>query len=479
MVPAYQAAARLALPGSPGSCVVAGLPPAAAFHALEWVLLAGKPGLSGTWQPGSSLSGGSSDGSTSIDSEWDPAQSCPLHACLLQYGISNLAAFCRPRHLALSQEAVSSDVEPKLAALAAEGLSPRHLERLLLNNSHQLLACSYRSTFKPNLQLLRQLAVYREHEVHPEAPQLTAVGKLLAASTPSSARYLACDPRKVQQLVQWLGTNLDVTKPRLAGCSALCQALQQTAASVEKAAVALQEQSVPKHEVARVFLVAPGILGRRPALVAARAGFLAKQLQVDPAAAMNLIVRWPPLALREIEARLPPLLNFLDDYMGVEGAGQRLVLEQPAVAGTCADSAQCSTSALEAVTGSKHEVLATVEKLPTVLMMNLSTPLQQQKLEWIAQSPWPLVVFLSNPRYLAGKTRRLASRMAFLRESGLPPPASPALLVTRFDDRFRADVSRMLKKQGRELLCASWPEWLAVWLGTDEGKKWGFPPLRK
>ncbi len=85
-------------------------------------------------------------------------QPCPLHACLLQHGIADMAPFSTPKHLALSQEAVSSNVEPKLAALAAEGLNPAQIARLLSVASHPLLPCKFGDTFGPNLALLRQIA---------------------------------------------------------------------------------------------------------------------------------------------------------------------------------------------------------------------------------------------------------------------------------------------------------------------------------
>jgi hypothetical protein len=77
----------------------------------------------------------------------------PLHACRLRHDITDLGPFSTPKHLGLTQEVVSSNVEPKLAALAAEGLSPAQMARLLAANNSPL-PCSYGDTFRPNLELL-------------------------------------------------------------------------------------------------------------------------------------------------------------------------------------------------------------------------------------------------------------------------------------------------------------------------------------
>ena len=40
-------------------------------------------------------------------------------------------------------------------------------------------------------------------------------------------------------------------------------------------------------------------------------------------------------------------------------------------------------------------------------------------------------------------------------------------------------VRKQLARQGRELPWASWAEWEEAWLGTKEGREWGFPPLKE
>jgi len=52
------------------------------------------------------------------------------------------------------------------------------------------------------------------------------------------------------------------------------------------------------------------------------------------------------------------------------------------------------------------------------------------------------------------------------------------VLAVYRDTRFLKRVCSQLEKQGRELPWASWAEWEEAWLGTEEGREWGFPPLK-
>jgi hypothetical protein len=91
---------------------------------------------------------------------------CPLHACLLRHGIADLSPFSAPKHLGLSQEVVSSNVEPKLVALTAEGLSPAQMVRLLAAKDSPL-GCSFGATFQPNLELLGKILALSDYQPHP------------------------------------------------------------------------------------------------------------------------------------------------------------------------------------------------------------------------------------------------------------------------------------------------------------------------
>ncbi|GAB4822931.1 hypothetical protein N2152v2_009977 [Parachlorella kessleri] len=356
-----------------------------------------------------------------------PAQPFPLHACLLRHGITDLAAFSGLKHLALGQEAVSSSVEPKLAALAAEGLSPKQVASILAARDSPL-PCTYAETFQPNLQLLREIAAHIKYRPHPKAPQLTAVGKVLAGSPNYVAMYLSRDRSKVQQLLQCLDNDLGIGLKQLASCSALTSLVNISASSAQGAIALLLDEGVPVQQ-----------------------------------------------------ARLPPLLCFLDTYMGEEGAGRRLVRAQPVLGDVNAAAAKRSTDSLAARGYSQHQIQVMVGKEPKLLALNLDSPLQRQKLDWIERvSPWTLDDLLDTPRYFIGtKTRRLAARLALLREAGLQPPPSPGTLATYSDASFMATLRKQLARQGRDLPWASWAEWEGAWLGTEEGREWGFPPLKE
>ena len=115
-----------------------------------------------------------------------------------------------------------------------------------------------------------------------------------------------------------------------------------------------------------------------------------------------------------------------------------------------------------------------------MLGLNLDSPLQQQKLDWIERvSPWTLDDFLATPTYFLYTTRRLAARVALLGECGLPPPSTPGVLAVLSDSRFLNSMRKQLARQKRELPWASWAEWEDAWFGTEEGREWGFPPLKE
>ncbi|GAB4822929.1 hypothetical protein N2152v2_009975 [Parachlorella kessleri] len=408
------------------------------------------------------------------------AQPCPLHACLLLYGITDLAAFSAPKHLALSQEEVDRNVEPKLAALAAEGLSPKQMAQLLGQEPYSPLPCSYKDTFQPNLQVLRDIAAHMQYRPHPKTPQLTALGKVLAASSISAARYLARDPKKVQELLQCLERDLGIGLKQLAACNSLFQCLFVSGSSAQAAIAMLLEKGVPVQQVARMALAHPTLLKRSATALAANLAALEELLDLDAAAALQLAVGQPNLFSYDIKARLPPLLHFLDTYMGVEGAGRKLVRAQPTLGTLTAAAAERSIDSLAARGYSQKQIQGMINGTPILIMLNLDSPLQRQKLDWIERvSPWKLEDFLSVPVYLTYSTQRLAARLALLRECGLQLPSTPSRLINPSSATFLAAVRKLLAGLGRELPWASWAEWEEAWLGTKEGREWGFPPLKE
>ncbi|GAB4822897.1 hypothetical protein N2152v2_009943 [Parachlorella kessleri] len=407
-----------------------------------------------------------------------PAQRCPLHACLLQYGINDLAAFSAPRHLALSQEEVSSNVEPKLAALAAEGLSPKQMAQLMGHKTHSLLPCSYADVFLPNLQLLRQISVYAGHRPHPKAPRLTAAGKTLADNPSAAAKYLARDPSKVQLLLQWLEGSLGVGLQELAACKGLCSVLILSADAGSAACLSLQEWQVPAEQVAHMLVTQPTVLNHRPEALSERIRALQQHLGLDAAAALQVVIAYPRLLTNNLESTLPPLLRFLDSSMG-ERSGRRLVRAQPALATLTAKTAERIIGSLEARGYSQQQIQRMINKHPIIIALDLDSALQQQKLGWIEQeSPWSLDDFLSVPVYVTYSTCRLAARLALLRQCALQPPSTPSRLASPSSATFMAGVRKRLAREGRELPWASWVEWEEAWLGTEEGREWGFTPLK-
>ncbi|GAB4822907.1 hypothetical protein N2152v2_009953 [Parachlorella kessleri] len=419
--------------------------------------------------------GSSSDSGSSSSGKSDPS---PLHACLLRYGITNLAAFSAPKHLALSQEAVHSNVEPKLAALAAEGLSPKQMARILAAHD-SALSCNHAKTFLPNLQLLQRIAAHADYRPHPKTPHLTAAGKLLADSAAGAARYLSRDPSKVQQLLQWLKGSLGVGLEQLAACNNLFNALMVSAAAADAVCLSLQQQQVSARQVAHMLLKQPTIFGYRPGVLSAQVALLQRHLDLDAAAALEVVIAHPRLLFGKLESSLPPLLRFLDGYMGEVGAGRRLVRALPSLGTSTAATVERSVGNLAAMGYSQQQIRGIIYKHPGLLSRDINSPLQRQKLDWIGrESPWTLDDFLSVPTYLLYSTCRLAARLALLRRCGLDPPSTPSCLALPSSVTFMAAVRKQLAKQGRELPWASWEEWEEAWLRTEEGREWGFPPLK-
>ncbi|GAB4822896.1 hypothetical protein N2152v2_009942 [Parachlorella kessleri] len=373
----------------------------------------------------------------SSSSSSSAAQPCPLHACLLRYRITDFEAFSEPKHLALSQEEVSSNFEPKLAALVAEGLRPKQIS------------------------------------------QLTATGTALAASQDDVAMYLSRAPSKVQQLLQWLDGSLGIGLKRLAACSNLCSVLSVSAGAANAVCSMLQMQQVPAAQVARLLLRQPTLFKYRPEILFARIGALQQHLGLGAAAALQVSISNPRLLSTNLEARLPPLLRFLGDYMAEEGAGRRLVRAQPALGTLTAKIAERCVGNLAARGYRQQQIREMIDKQPTLLGLDLDSLVQQQKLAWIkTRSAWPIEAFFEDPRCFMASTRRLAGRVALLRECGLQPDATPSNVARQSNVAFSAAVRERLASQQRKLRWASWAEWEEAWLGTEEGREWGFPPLK-
>ncbi|GAB4822920.1 hypothetical protein N2152v2_009966 [Parachlorella kessleri] len=396
---------------------------------------------------GAATSAAAQPSTSSGGSGSSPAQPCPLHACLLRYGITDLAAFSAPRHLTLSQETVDSNVEPKLAALAAEGLSPRQMAQLLGRKTRSALSCSYTNAFLPNLQLLQEIAAHADYRPHPKQPRLTAAGKMLTDSPADTAIYLSRSPDKVQELLQWLEGSLGLRLEQLAACKSLSSMLRLSAAAASAVCTSLQAQQVPAGQVAHMLYRQPTLFNHRPEVLSARLGALQQNLGLDAAAALQVAMAHPRLLTLRLEASLPPLLRFLDGYMGEEGAGRRLVCAKPSLASTTAEAAEHSTRNLAARGYSQHQIRGMIRKQPTILALDLDSPLQQQKLDWIERvSPWTLDDFMVTPAYFAAATWRLAARLALLRECGLPSPPTPGVPAIYSDPRFMETVNNQRRK---------------------------------
>ncbi|GAB4814410.1 hypothetical protein N2152v2_001456 [Parachlorella kessleri] len=110
---------------------------------------------------------------------------------------------------------------------------------------------------------------------------------------------------------------------------------------------------------------------------------------------------------------------------------------------------------------------------PELLYQDLGGPVQQQKLQWVRETlGWPVTKLLSENLF-GRNLRRMASRLSFVRHLGLPNPGSLAYIGIASEPVFLARVG---KAAGREVSAGDFAEWVAAWLQTPEGQRWGFKP---
>ncbi|GAB4814447.1 hypothetical protein N2152v2_001493 [Parachlorella kessleri] len=121
------------------------------------------------------------------------------------------------------------------------------------------------------------------------------------------------------------------------------------------------------------------------------------------------------------------------------------------------------------------ELDAWLSVTPDLLVKDLGGPVQQQKLQWAhEQLGWSLAKLLSE-RFFGRSLLRMASRLAFMRQLGLPDPGNLQYIGIVREPVFLARVS---KAAGREVSTAEFAEWVAAWLRTSEGQRWGFKPQK-
>ena len=120
------------------------------------------------------------------------------------------------------------------------------------------------------------------------------------------------------------------------------------------------------------------------------------------ATALALVVQQPALLTRDLATNLPLLLAYLDELMEGHlppeersGAGRQLVVRHATLGCITAECAQSTVRALAALGYQPEQIRGMVAVFPTLLNRDLTSPLQQQKLEWIRRvSPWSLDDFL-------------------------------------------------------------------------------------
>ncbi|GAB4814444.1 hypothetical protein N2152v2_001490 [Parachlorella kessleri] len=140
-----------------------------------------------------------------------------------------------------------------------------------------------------------------------------------------------------------------------------------------------------------------------------------------------------------------------DALLGQDGAGVQLVLRAPIIATAPLLKDGRAVQQLVNLGLDTVGIRELVSVYPDLLMKDLEGPVQQQKLHLL----------------------RMASRLAFMRHLGLPDPGSLRHIGGAREPVFLAAVG---KAAGREVSPAEFAEWVAAWLLTPEGQRWGFKP---
>ncbi|GAB4819157.1 hypothetical protein N2152v2_006203 [Parachlorella kessleri] len=367
---------------------------------------------------GSSSSKGSTSANSTCTKTWQPGDNAnralhkSLQQCLQKHGIQGSWDSASSRQH--EEDWVQSSVEPKLAALEGEGLQPGQVARLLRASHSGLLLCEPTSFMQSLLALKHLLRHISSHQLAVASPEGEEGGSGLTAAGLLMARSPAC-------LAQYL-----------AGPSGAIAAAQD---------------------------------------------WLQRALAIEEAGFASMVITRPCLLNAGIGPQVLEVLGVLDSLSAHPGWGRKLLAADPLVAAAKPAVAQANLQALLAAGFTPQEICETLEQAANLLILQLSGPAYVQKFEWLrccAPAGWSLVGLLKEPRYLTGELRRVAARVAFMREQGLPdPPAPDRTLVLSTSEVFCKAVSRQL---GWELASQQLRAWEVRWLGTAEGHRWGCIP---
>ncbi len=388
----------------------------------------------------------------------------------------DLEAFAKPRHRAYSQGAVERDVRPKLAALRAEGLLP-HDVGVLLAQRNSPLACSYSTVFQPNVGYLRSLLSEVEFVRKPsEPPGLTRLGRLLRNQPAALGQLLSTSPASILKLEAWVCGELGLTRVQLGqGAFVSPRILYLSLDNAKAVAGYLEgELGMPRDQVVRQLLRAPRTFGTTPAMLQDKvAGAIGKLGLEGPAAYVQLLESFPGLILQQLP-ELEGLLLELDALFGKHQAGLGLILREPRVAAVGAKRLRKNVEFLQGMGLSLAEVAEFFERDPVRAVLDLGSAIQLQKVAWGERElGWPFAKILGEG-YFKLTLRRMASRLDFIRELGLPDPGSLSMIGRHAEPAFLAWVS---KRAGREVGAAEFKAWARRWLETGRGREYGFKPL--
>lgn len=217
----------------------------------------------------------------------DATADCPLHACLQEFGLADLAPFSGRSYLAMPQAAVDAEVRPKLADLAAEGLRPGDLAALLAKPAFPLMR-GYVDVFRPNIALLRNILTHCNKVPHPGQAHLSAVGQRLVGGAAEGARVLGRDPGKIAQLLGWAERELGVSRAELSQSSSIFLLLSTSRSAAEAVHLLASDFGFGREAVAGMFLACPQLFRLKPGPLSGKVSVLQQELHISLARAAGL-----------------------------------------------------------------------------------------------------------------------------------------------------------------------------------------------
>lgn len=227
------------------------------------------------------------------------------------------------------------------AILAREGLPPLEVAAIFASYPELLMA----RHLEENLAFFRRLlsgeqqqgtelqdtGSCRQPQRPGEPPSLTPLGRLLRAQPVTMGRALATQPSSHEALLRWYSMRLEASPQALAEAFPACPALFNVSAAGAEACVShlTSGLGLSLATARRMVLAYPPALKLTAAAVDGKLEQLSHHLGLDHKGAVDFAARHPRALGTDLAARLPPLLEALQDLFAPEFDPAALLMDNP------------------------------------------------------------------------------------------------------------------------------------------------------